>query len=604
MFLIASNQTYFSIVLFSVPCDIPLFDTVLAGEEPPEAHDVRVEAFAKAMARQKGRHQLHVDVSWQMPPRNNSFRLRAFKLEIRGPKDSACFSFNVTDFEWTQDSASVRLLDETGIELLHHTIVKASDMKQELISGKLVPFGEYNFTGLELDVDYIPSVIPVELSSDGRCLCPTSEQHGACSCIAADWKKVRLHRIEKSSPIINTTLPPVDLIRREDNRYWIIYTILILSCLLFVLCGVVTIVIMVYKKYRKRGKAVRIRFISDHVTNNGMVVSEPHAPLIYHSSTSVLLIYTHDCPQHESSVLAFAELLRDMFGMEVHLDVWDENEIEKNVHEYINSSIVRADKVIVINSIGSYYRMRARHLKEDPIERVNAGTLDSLFGNQIDLALQHARVISVRFSYTPGGYTLFALTPLLQYTIPDNLGLLVTSLNDCPIRNDPRLAGFNPELSKLNAAVSRMAQYIESEPKWFVRSHHRVHRAPTIEKSSGPIGNVESPMKIIQPYTIRNGVMQSTVTKDTANFNRDSSHRILQPISLQTIEASNSPSVDTLVKTSLQDDELPLVNIKIPEVRDKPRLNNCELAQKDPRHALVSGDSGLIEDMESGLLSS
>ncbi|KAK6020862.1 hypothetical protein OSTOST_13477, partial [Ostertagia ostertagi] len=41
-------------------------------------------------------------------------------------------------------------------------------------------------------VDYIPSVIPVEMSSDGRCLCPTSEQHGACSCIAADWKRVRL----------------------------------------------------------------------------------------------------------------------------------------------------------------------------------------------------------------------------------------------------------------------------------------------------------------------------------------------------------------------------------------------------------------------------
>ncbi|VDM83662.1 unnamed protein product [Strongylus vulgaris] len=32
------------------------------------------------------------------------------------------------------------------------------------------------------------------MSSDGRCLCPTSEQHGACSCIAADWKRVRLQR--------------------------------------------------------------------------------------------------------------------------------------------------------------------------------------------------------------------------------------------------------------------------------------------------------------------------------------------------------------------------------------------------------------------------
>ncbi|VDM84301.1 unnamed protein product [Strongylus vulgaris] len=36
--------------------------------------------------------------------------------------------------------------------------------------------------------------------------------------------------------------------------------------------------------------------------------------------------------------------------MDVHLDVWDENEIEKNLYEYINSSIVKADKVSIQNS--------------------------------------------------------------------------------------------------------------------------------------------------------------------------------------------------------------------------------------------------------------
>ncbi|VDO17847.1 unnamed protein product [Haemonchus placei] len=45
-----------------------MFDDVPPGNEPPEAHDLRVEAFAKAMARQD-RHQLHVDISWQMPPK-------------------------------------------------------------------------------------------------------------------------------------------------------------------------------------------------------------------------------------------------------------------------------------------------------------------------------------------------------------------------------------------------------------------------------------------------------------------------------------------------------------------------------------------------------
>ncbi|KAK6010321.1 hypothetical protein OSTOST_24653, partial [Ostertagia ostertagi] len=89
----------------SVDCAEQLFDDVPAGSEPPEAHDLRVEAFAKAMARQE-RHQLHVDISWQMPPRRNSSRLRAFKLEINGT--DTCFVFNVTDSGVTEDSVSPR----------------------------------------------------------------------------------------------------------------------------------------------------------------------------------------------------------------------------------------------------------------------------------------------------------------------------------------------------------------------------------------------------------------------------------------------------------------------------------------------------------------
>ncbi|VDK46365.1 unnamed protein product [Cylicostephanus goldi] len=92
-----------------VGCAEQLFEPVAAGHEPPEAHDVRVEAFAKAMARQEG-HQLHVDISWQRPPKNNSVLLRAFKLQVNGTEGDTCFVFNVTDSEWTQDSASIFFL--------------------------------------------------------------------------------------------------------------------------------------------------------------------------------------------------------------------------------------------------------------------------------------------------------------------------------------------------------------------------------------------------------------------------------------------------------------------------------------------------------------
>ncbi|VDM83760.1 unnamed protein product, partial [Strongylus vulgaris] len=94
---------------FLVDCAEQLFEPVASGQEPPEAHDVRVEAFAKAMARQEG-HQLHVDISWQMPPKNSSILLRAFKLQVNGTDGDRCFVFNVTDFGWTQDSASVGAL--------------------------------------------------------------------------------------------------------------------------------------------------------------------------------------------------------------------------------------------------------------------------------------------------------------------------------------------------------------------------------------------------------------------------------------------------------------------------------------------------------------
>lgn len=45
-------------------------------------------------------------------------------------------------------------------------------------------------------------------------------------------------------------------------------------------------------------------------------------------------------------------------------------------------------QIVIINSVGAYHRVRARHLKQDPISRVDEGIYDALFANQIDLALQ------------------------------------------------------------------------------------------------------------------------------------------------------------------------------------------------------------------------
>lgn len=70
-------------------------------------------------------------------------------------------------------------------------------MLTEIIDNDTVYFGQYNFTNLELDNDYIPSVIAVERAADGRCLCPVYgknpyDDNAVCSCIAADWRAVKL----------------------------------------------------------------------------------------------------------------------------------------------------------------------------------------------------------------------------------------------------------------------------------------------------------------------------------------------------------------------------------------------------------------------------
>lgn len=42
---------------------------------PGEAHDLRIEPFAKARPKQKGEnYQLSVDISWQTPPESKSLK--------------------------------------------------------------------------------------------------------------------------------------------------------------------------------------------------------------------------------------------------------------------------------------------------------------------------------------------------------------------------------------------------------------------------------------------------------------------------------------------------------------------------------------------------
>lgn len=71
----------------------------------------------------------------------------------------------------------------------------------------------------------------------------------------------------------------------------------------------------------------------------------------------------------------------------LQLDIWDVDDIERNVVDYLTTSTVNTDAVIVINSIGAYYRYRCKAKKESRIERKQPGHLDEIFEKQIDYAL-------------------------------------------------------------------------------------------------------------------------------------------------------------------------------------------------------------------------
>ncbi|KAK6054568.1 hypothetical protein COOONC_07927, partial [Cooperia oncophora] len=196
---------------------------------------------------------------------------------------------------------------------------------------------------------------------------------------------------------------------------------------------------------------------------------------------------------------------------------------------------------------------------------------------------RHARVISARFSYTPSSSTLFALSPLLQYTIPENLGLFVASLNDSQLRNDPRLAGFNPQLARLQTAIGNMLHLIESDPKWF----EKVISVPR------PVDtDVVKELSALEP-TVRPLPLMGLVEE--------------QPV-------QDDSSADSAFHSATAVEEIPPVR----EVLDKPRLSDRTRSDSIHLHGEMvavieplgekhqqanSDDSGMVSDLTSGQLS-
>ncbi|KAI6175409.1 SEFIR domain-containing protein [Aphelenchoides bicaudatus] len=413
---------------------------------------------------------------------------RTIQIEFVGAPAQYCF-----------EQYEVRLLDETGLELLHSDVISVDQMKSERIDNNTVYFGQYNFTHLDLDKSYIPSVIAVERAADGRCLCPVYgtnpyDNTVVCSCIAADWKAVKLQKIASAGAVSssNSSMPESDA-DKEDPSGWGVYIICIgavvgiLSCVAFML-------FTAYRHYTARGKTVRIRFIQDARNENGslphggydgagptkaLLDVSPATALVSNTSGSLnlLIIYAHDSPEHDAAVLALADFLRDAFNFEVHLDVYDASKIERNLMDYLSSSVVNADKILLINSMGSAQRYQTKIQSVTGssfvVERNEPTPFDSLFIQQIDMILQHHGIISVRFDYSQFNEVIVPLHGCLQYVLPANLPPLVSALASSNLKNDPRLTAPHPTLQRMADAIEAHRTRIQGEPTWFAATHHR-----------------------------------------------------------------------------------------------------------------------------------
>uniref|UniRef100_A0AC34F6W3 SEFIR domain-containing protein n=1 Tax=Panagrolaimus sp. ES5 TaxID=591445 RepID=A0AC34F6W3_9BILA len=430
---------------------------------------------------------------------------RTIQVEFVGAPRQYCF-----------EQYEVRLVDESGLELLHTDTISVDQMKTEVIDNVTMFFGEYNFTNLELDRIYVPSVIPVERAEDGRCLCPVDgtdpyDTKVICSCVAAEGKPVRLEKLIMEEPSTNNernvTIPPAQEKEGEESS---IYYFLIPIFSIILLVVLVHLIRFLYRRYSASGKMVRIRFVQDRqhdnssggrglLNGNGIV----QTPLILNPNLNILIIYAHDGKLHEAAVIAFAEYLRDVFNFEVHLDQWDRKNIEINMMDYISASVINADKVIIINSIGSNHRYHSKIMNNGYfVQRGEPDPLDSLFLSQIDQCLQHPFVISTRFSYSSFNDVMPTLNGCLQYVIPENLTPLLSALVGRSLKHDARVAGYNSNLAKLQTAISQFDQMRRNDPSWFDSSHVRVPITISPRKVPTPLLIVDDlPVVVAIPET-------------------------------------------------------------------------------------------------------
>lgn len=285
--------------------------------------------------------------------------------------------------------------------------------------------------------------------------------------------------------------------------------------------------------------------------------------------------------------------------------------------DYISASVVNADKVIIINSIGANHRYHSKIVNNGyTIERAHSGVLDHVFISQIDQALQHPFVISTRFPYSSFSDVMPSLNGCLQYQIPDNLTQLLSALVGRSLKQDPRLAGYNAHLAKVHAAISKMEQLRQSDEKWFDHSHVRVPVivsprsvvTPHLVTDELPVVSVplqvEDESEIIEPTAQNESDNQPLLASESGDndsgvFDKTGIHPSTSSNDIAESKEISEPNSEIYedISRSVEDD---LTNIPKSPVRTRQDAIYSKLDDLDPDS---SGDSGLVSDADLRLIS-
>uniref|UniRef100_A0A0N4ZDG1 SEFIR domain-containing protein n=1 Tax=Parastrongyloides trichosuri TaxID=131310 RepID=A0A0N4ZDG1_PARTI len=547
---------------------------------------------------------------------------RTIQVVFKGAPAQYCF-----------EGYEVRLTDAIHSEVMYHTRLRIEEMIVEKIGDDTIFKGIVNFTNAEYDLKYIPSVLPIETATDGRCLCPVNaadpyDKQIVCSCIAAEGSPVIMKRPE--APIIQChncynqtrgTMTPKDFF---DYAFkWVVFVPLLLAVFLLLLIGF--LVHRCYIRHKNNAKIVNIRFVKDkddpdsNENENNVLVNNCQElckiPLMWETKKRIIIIYNHDCEQHESTVLALANYLR-AFDFDVKLDLWDKDEISENMNDYISSSMLNVDVTLIINSVGAYHRYQAKVEKEFSIIRNNSSILDSLFLSQIDHAFQHPHIVSVRFQYTSYDDILIPLRTGLQYVLPEHGPPMISNIIKATSRNDPILNLNKDKLDKIDEAIKEMQNYVSKNPNWFIQSHHK--ESIVSESQTISIKDESIPIKIpISLESLPNETGLHSVTEETSLISVNDDDRIemedeyieqseIKDISDSKFLGTISINIDSGVNSeTMCSDEHENSNKKYNEnlidasecylKNDFPNLTS----KKSLKH--LSGDSGMVSDLNNSI---